>query len=621
MAHERCVAAQSAGPPALHDGGWSGPIPEAEQWPNVSNTAGPSQRQQRVAELVRHALAEVLSRGDLQDEVLATHVVTIPEVRMSPDLKLATAFVMPLGGKDEKAVIAALDRNKKHLRHEVARRVNLKFAPELRFLRDPSFDEAARIDALLRSEKVVRDTRRKDEEDGQEFRDPGRAISPSARRLAPLLALAAAGAATMLAPVRLPRRSWPGDSRPLCQTPVGRSADVTEPSRILLPAGTPVAAAVARLGEEGFACGADPGQPGLTRCWRRSVDFPCENTWPGPSSGERLRPRPDASYGRRNLRLRPFPGHPPTVRSMSDTPPRPPQRAAGRAPEEARRQRLDRPRQGRRHDLDARGRGREAQPLGEEGGPCRHPRSPRLRHPADRPGRGDEDRSLRHGRPKSYVFTVTWGAETDTDDAEGRVVESAEIRPERGAVEALLPRFVGAIAQVPPRFSAIKIQGERAYDLARDGEIVALEARTVVIDRLAVIHHSGDRSVLEADCGKGTYVRALARDLGRALGCLGHISALRRTRVGPFGEAEAVVVDAVATDPAALRPVEAALQDLVSIPVSRDMASRLMRGQPVILRGRDAPLSGKIYATCNGVLVAVGDVERGELVPHRVFHL
>src|SRR6476620_2779836 len=160
---------------------------------------------------------------------------------------------------------------------------------------------------------------------------------------------------------------------------------------------------------------------------------------------------------------------------------------------------------------------------------------------------------------KSYVFTVTWGAETDTDDAEGRVVESAEIRPERGAVEALLPRFVGAIAQVPPRFSAIKIQGERAYDLARDGEIVALEARTVVIDRLAVIHDSGDRSVLAADCGKGTHVRALARDLGRALGCLGHISALRRTRVGPFGEAEAVVVDAVATDPAALRPVEAAL--------------------------------------------------------------
>jgi ribosome-binding factor A len=119
---------------------------------------GPSQRQQRVAELVRHALSEVLSRGDLQDDVLASHVVTIPEVRMSPDLKLATAYVMPLGGKDERAVVAALERQRKVLRQEVARRVNLKFAPDLRFRRDESFDEAARIDALLRSERVRRDT-------------------------------------------------------------------------------------------------------------------------------------------------------------------------------------------------------------------------------------------------------------------------------------------------------------------------------------------------------------------------------------------------------------------------------------------------------------------------------
>ncbi|KLK93881.1 ribosome-binding factor A [Microvirga vignae] len=121
-------------------------------------TAGPSQRQQRVAELVRHALAEVLSRGDLQDDVLTKNVITIPEVRMSPDLKLATAYVMPLGGKDEDAVIKALEKNKKVLRQEVARRVNLKFAPDLRFRRDESFDEAARIDALLRSERVARDT-------------------------------------------------------------------------------------------------------------------------------------------------------------------------------------------------------------------------------------------------------------------------------------------------------------------------------------------------------------------------------------------------------------------------------------------------------------------------------
>ena len=121
-------------------------------------TTGPSQRQQRVAELIRHALAEVLSRGDLQDDVLTRNVITIPEVRMSPDLKLATAYIMPLGGKDEDAVLKALEKNKKHLRQEVARRVNLKFAPDLRFRRDESFDEAARIDALLRSERVARDT-------------------------------------------------------------------------------------------------------------------------------------------------------------------------------------------------------------------------------------------------------------------------------------------------------------------------------------------------------------------------------------------------------------------------------------------------------------------------------
>ncbi|MDP4001866.1 30S ribosome-binding factor RbfA [Methylobacterium sp. NEAU K] len=120
-------------------------------------STGPSQRQQRVAELVRHALAEVLQRGDIQDPVLGTHVVTVPEVRMSPDLKLATAYVMPLGGMDEAPVIAALERHRKVLRQEVARRVNLKFAPELRFRRDETFDEAARIDRLLRDERVQRD--------------------------------------------------------------------------------------------------------------------------------------------------------------------------------------------------------------------------------------------------------------------------------------------------------------------------------------------------------------------------------------------------------------------------------------------------------------------------------
>ncbi|WP_292496757.1 30S ribosome-binding factor RbfA [Methylobacterium sp.] len=137
---------------------------------------GPSQRQQRVAELIRHAIAEVLQRGDIQDAVLSAHVITVPEVRMSPDLKLATAYIMPLGGLNEAPVIAALERNKKALRQEVARRVNLKFAPDLRFLRDETFDEADRIDALLRTDKVRRDLESRTPGDEQ---NPDRAADAS----------------------------------------------------------------------------------------------------------------------------------------------------------------------------------------------------------------------------------------------------------------------------------------------------------------------------------------------------------------------------------------------------------------------------------------------------------
>ena len=147
---------------------------------------------------------------------------------------------------------------------------------------------------------------------------------------------------------------------------------------------------------------------------------------------------------------------------------------------------------------------------------------------------------------KAYRFTVRWGAETTTDDTEGPVVKSSEARPSRAGIEALLPRFHGEIQQVPPAFSAIKIAGERAYDLARDGEEFILEARTVVIERLALVEHIDDAtSVFEAECGKGTYVRAIARDMGRMLGCFGHVIALRRTRVGPFHEANAVTLDAI----------------------------------------------------------------------------
>lgn len=227
---------------------------------------------------------------------------------------------------------------------------------------------------------------------------------------------------------------------------------------------------------------------------------------------------------------------------------------------------------------------------------------------------------------KAYVFTVTWGVETDTDDAEGKPVQATNRSPTREDIEAHLPAFIGTIEQVPPRYSAVKIAGERAYDLARDGEVVELKSRIVEVERLDIMAHDGERTILRAECGKGTYVRALARDLGRAIGCLGHVSALRRTRVGPFNEENAVSVGDIQEAGAAgdipphlLQPVATALCDLTDIPVSRDAAGRLMRGQSAILRGRDAPIEGRVYATYNGDLVAVGDVEKGEFVPHRVF--
>jgi tRNA pseudouridine55 synthase len=235
---------------------------------------------------------------------------------------------------------------------------------------------------------------------------------------------------------------------------------------------------------------------------------------------------------------------------------------------------------------------------------------------------------------KIYRFTVRWGEERDTDDAEGRVVETSAARPQEAAIRALLPQFTGLIEQVPPRFSAIKIEGERAYDLARDGEEVELASRPVQIDRLDLVAIAdADHAVFEAECGKGTYVRALARDFGRKLGCFGHVSALRRVSVGPFGEEEMISLEeltalchrAAAGEgnlADALLPVETALDDIPALAVSRADAARLQRGQAVLLRGRDAPIfRGVVYVTASGQLVALAEVERGEIVPKRVFNL
>jgi tRNA pseudouridine55 synthase len=231
---------------------------------------------------------------------------------------------------------------------------------------------------------------------------------------------------------------------------------------------------------------------------------------------------------------------------------------------------------------------------------------------------------------KVYRFTVRFGIETDTDDAQGKVTASSDRRPSSPEIEATLPRFTGEIIQVPPRFSALKVEGARAYELARDEEQFELEPRPVSIARLTLVAHPDkDHCILETECGKGTYVRALARDLGRALGSHGHVAALRRTRVGPFGEDRAVSVErleALASDRddlvTALEPVEIALRDIPALTVSAADAARLRRGQPVLLRGRDAPiLAGTIYAMARGTLVAVGEVSEGELKPRRIFNL
>jgi tRNA pseudouridine55 synthase len=235
---------------------------------------------------------------------------------------------------------------------------------------------------------------------------------------------------------------------------------------------------------------------------------------------------------------------------------------------------------------------------------------------------------------KRYRFTVRWGEERDTDDSEGRTIATSDGRPSAEAIRALLPRFTGLIEQVPPQYSAIKIQGERAYDLAREGETVALVARPVEIHELILLEQGDkDSSVFEAECGKGTYVRSLARDMGRLLGCFGHVSALRRTACGPFDERDMIPLaelEAVCHRAAsgegnladALLPVETALDDIPALAVTRADAARLHRGQAVLLRGRDAPTtSGTVYVTVGGRLLALAELGNGELIPKRVFNL
>jgi tRNA pseudouridine55 synthase len=221
---------------------------------------------------------------------------------------------------------------------------------------------------------------------------------------------------------------------------------------------------------------------------------------------------------------------------------------------------------------------------------------------------------------KLYRFTIRWGVETATDDAEGEVTATSDLRPDAAAIRAALPAFTGEIMQTPPAFSAIKVDGERAYDLARAGEQVVLEPRPVFIESLTLLAHRGDTAELEMACEKGTYVRALARDLARALGTRGHVAALHRAVVGPFTDAVAVSLEDVERNgDGAIIPVAAGLAGLPEVRLTAQQAQVLRHGNPVLLTGAAAPVRlDSAWASEAGAPVALGYVEAGHFHPQRV---
>jgi tRNA pseudouridine55 synthase len=240
---------------------------------------------------------------------------------------------------------------------------------------------------------------------------------------------------------------------------------------------------------------------------------------------------------------------------------------------------------------------------------------------------------------KSYRFTVRWGQETTTDDREGPVVRESALRPEAAQILAHIPGFIGRVLQVPPAFSAILVDGQRAYDLARGGEAVALNARETDIFRLEVVSRPDrDHSVFSMTCGKGTYVRAFVRDIGRALGCFAHVATLTRTRVGPFGLQDAITLEKLeesgrdGSTMRGLRPLATVLDDIPALAVTDQEASQLRLGRGILARGRlfisegVADDSGvkelpPVYCrTRSGDPVAIAVFETGEVKPIRVFN-
>jgi tRNA pseudouridine55 synthase len=243
---------------------------------------------------------------------------------------------------------------------------------------------------------------------------------------------------------------------------------------------------------------------------------------------------------------------------------------------------------------------------------------------------------------KSYLFTIEWGSSTDSQDKEGIVIATSDVRPTEQAIKTALLGFIGEIEQVPPKFSAIKVNGERAYDLARDGEDFELDSRKVLLHDAQLLRADTVSATIEATCGKGFYIRALARDLAQKLGAEGHISYLRRTQVGPFKEAAAITLEKLeklcieGTALLHLLPTETALDDIPELAISEEDMFNLQQGRqiavfptiaetlkskrkPRTIAGQD--MSHAVLATFEGRAVAIGNVRAGKLQPVRVFNL
>ncbi|MFV2053761.1 tRNA pseudouridine(55) synthase TruB [Aliiroseovarius sp. YM-037] len=229
---------------------------------------------------------------------------------------------------------------------------------------------------------------------------------------------------------------------------------------------------------------------------------------------------------------------------------------------------------------------------------------------------------------KAYRFTVRLGQATNTDDAEGEVIATSDTRPTDAEITDALPAFTGDIMQIPPKFSAVKIDGERAYKLARDDEEFEIAARPLWVEELLLIDRpDADHVTLEMTCGKGGYVRAIARDLGEALGCYGHVRDLRRIWSGPFEPEDGITMDeveALAKTPDLddhLLPLETGLTDLPELRTTADGAAKLRNGNPGLVLTSDAEYGDEAWASFDGQAVAVGTYKAGELHPSRVFNL